>query len=123
MILTEDTDIGNYHIQAYELGAITVNTTVYAKSLIISPFELISNWAPQSLDKLKNEDFEPVLNLSPQIVLLGTGVKFKIPPAKQIAPLYQQKLGVEYMDTGAACRTYTALTSEGRKVVAALLIN
>lgn len=122
MILTEDTGIGDYHIRAYKPGAVTVNDTVYNKSLIVSAYALIPDWAPQSLDELKDEHLKPILEIKPEIVLLGTGVTFKMPPPKQIAPLYQRKLGVECMDTGAACRTYAALMSEGRKVVAALLI-
>lgn len=122
MILNEDSGIGDYQIRAYEPGAVTVNETVYTKSLIVSAYKLVADWAPQSLDELKNEDFKPILEVGPEIVLLGTGISFKMPAQKQLAPLYLEKLGVECMDTGAACRTYTALMSEGRKVVAALLI-
>lgn len=123
MILNEDSGISDYHIKAYQPGAITINTSAYTNSLIVSAHTLIPHWAPRSLDELQDEHFRPILNLNPQIVLLGTGVTFKMPRTKQIAPLYKQKLGVECMDTGAACRTYTALIAEGRNVVAALLIS
>ena len=123
MILSEDDmGMGDYHIRGYEPGAIHINHDVYTKSLIISPFRLILDWPPQSLAELKDDHFDPLLALSPDIVLLGTGLRCTLPPARQLAPLYQKQLGVESMDTGAACRTYMALMSEGRKVVAALLI-
>jgi len=122
MILNEDAGIGDYQIRAYEPGAITINETVYTKSVIVSAYKLIADWAPQSLDELRDKHFNLILEADPEIVLLGTGVNFKMPAQKQLAPLYLEKLGVECMDTGAACRTYTALMSEGRKVVAALLI-
>ncbi len=122
MILTEDTGMGDYHIRAYEPGAITVNEKTYHNSLIISPSKLITDWPPQSLESLQEADFEPILALSPEVVLLGTGNRFIMPPPKKLSPLYIKNLGVECMDTGAACRTYAALMSEGRRVVAALLI-
>ncbi len=123
MILTEDSGIGDYHIRAYEAGAITVNETVYRKSLIVSPYELNSDWPPQSLADLTREHFEPILAMKPEVVLFGTGRQFKMPPPAKLALLYENRMGVEYMDTGAACRTYAALMSEGRRVVAALLID
>jgi uncharacterized protein len=39
-----------------------------------------------------------------------------------LAPLYQAGIGVEVMDTRAACRTYNILLAEGRRVVAALIV-
>ena len=122
MILTQDTGTGKYQIRAYDPGAITINETVYRSSLIISPNELITNWVPESLAALTDEHFAPILALQPEIVIIGTGLHFTMPPPQQLAPLYLEKYGVECMDTGAACRTYTVLASEGRNVVAALII-
>ena len=122
MILTQHIDGAHYQIRAYEPGAITVNETVYHRSLIVSADTLITDWPPSSLHALDSGHFAPLLALKPEIVILGTGLHFIMPPAKQLAPLYHGKYGVECMDTGAACRTYTALVSEGRNVVAALLI-
>ncbi len=122
MILTEDKGIGDYHIRAYEPGAITVNETIYRKSLIVSPVHLIDDWPPQSLGALKEAHLQAILDLKPEIVIIGTGQRFTLPPVEKLATLYQGRIGVECMDTGAACRTYTALMSEGRHVVAALLI-
>lgn len=123
MILTEDKSHGDYQIRAYIPGMITINDNTYTRSLIISPHDLIIDWAPQSLAELRTDDLNKILALKPEIVILGTGKRFVLPPPAQLAPLHQARLGVECMDTGAACRTYTALASEGRRVVAALLIN
>lgn len=122
MLITEDKSDARYQIRAYEPGKVTVNQTHYTNSIIISPDNLITDWAPQSLTELAPEHLEPILKLKPSIVILGTGQQFLMPKAALLAPLYTQKLGVESMDTGAACRTYTALMAEGRNVVAALLI-
>lgn len=122
MILTEDKGIGDYHIRAYEAGAITVNEITYRKSLIVSPFRLIVDWPPQSLNELNEAHLQAILDLTPKIVIIGTGRHFALPPTEKLAAFYEGRIGVECMDTGAACRTYTALMSEGRHVVAALLI-
>ena len=122
MILIQNIDDTQHQIHAYEPGAITVNETIYHHSLIVSADTLITDWPPSSLQTLTATHFEPIFALKPEIIILGTGLHFIMPPAKQLAPLYQKQYGVECMDTGAACRTYTALVSEGRNVVAALLI-
>lgn len=123
MILNQDSSDAKFQIRAYELGRITVNETVYQHSLIISAEHLISDWRPQSLQELKPEHWQAALALKPEVILLGTGERFQMPAQHLLAPVYQQKLGVEIMDTRAACRTYMALIAEGRKVLAALLIN
>ncbi len=122
MILTQDTSDAPFQIRAYGDGIITVNENVYQKSLIISAQTLITDWPPQSFQELTEKDWAPVLDLKPELVLLGTGRQFKMPHPSLLAPLYLKKIGVESMDTGAACRTYTALIAEGRNVVAALII-
>jgi uncharacterized protein len=90
---------------------------------LISPTELISDWRPQLLDELTLEDLEPLLALAPEIVILGAGVKQRFPPMEWMAALMSRGIGCDVMDTGAACRTYNVLVSEGRKVVAAIFVN
>ena len=121
-MLNEDKSHSDYQIKAYTPGAITVNDTTYHQSLIIAPTTLIDDWPPQCLAELKHQHLDTILALAPEIVILGSGRAFQLPSKGQLAPLYQQLLGVECMDTGAACRTYMALNSENRRVVAALLI-
>lgn len=123
MLLNEDTGIGNYHIQAYDAESVTINKSLYTSSMIVSPYILIPEWEPKSLEDLKAEHFQSVLSLNPEVVILGTGKKFIFPPQEKLMLLFQKRIGIESMDTGAACRTYTALISEGRKIVAALIIN
>lgn len=122
MILTQDTSDAPFQIRGYKDGAITVNETIYQKSLIISANQLITDWLPQSFQELTATDWDAVIELKPELVLFGTGQQFKMPRPSMLAPLYLKKIGVESMDTGAACRTFMALLAEGRKVVAALLI-
>lgn len=122
MELSEDRAPKGYQIKAYAPGEIQVNENSYTHSLIISAETLITDWRPQSLTDLKVLDWQIIIDLAPEVVLLGTGLTFKVPPAALLAPLYQNNIGVEFMDTGAACRTYIVLASENRTVIAALLI-
>ena len=123
MLLTEDTGIGNYYIRAYDTESITINEMLYTSSVIISPFKLITDWEPKSLENLRSEHVHTVLSLNPEVVIFGTGKKFIFPVKEKLKLFLQKRIGIEFMDTGAACRTYTALMSEGRKIVAALIIN
>jgi uncharacterized protein len=112
----------DFRIRAYRPGEITVNDSVYTKSLLITAKELIADWPPQAFADFQPEYWSQVLNLKPGIVLFGTGEKFQMPKPSFLAPLYQSRIPVESMDTAAACRTFMALTAEGRSVLAALLI-
>ena len=78
-------------------------------------------WAPASFDALAAADFESLLEQRPELVVLGTGDRQRFPHPRLTAALTAVRIGVEAMDTRAACRTYNILMSEGRKVVAALL--
>lgn len=122
MIINEDTSNAEYQIRAYQPGAIQVNETTYQRSIIVTAWKLITDWPPQSLDQLRQEDFEPIFAFKPEIVLLGTGITFAKPKNELLDVFYTSDVGIEYMDTGSACRTFTALSAEGRHVVAALLI-
>jgi uncharacterized protein len=111
-----------YQIRAYAPGAITINDTVYHNSLIISPQKLIENWAPQTIGDLTAESFSAVIELKPAILLIGTGSEHVFLATDIYGHLINLGIGVEVMSTGAACRTYNALSAEDRNVVAALVI-
>ena len=68
------------------------------------------------------DSFEQVLALRPELVILGSGPLLRFVPAQLLRPLIERRIGVETMDTPAACRTFNVLVSEGRAVVAALLL-
>lgn len=123
MILTKDSNDAHFQIRSYRPGSIVVNDNAYQHSLLIAADQLITDWSPQSLLELTPEDWRIALELNPELILLGTGRQFKMPPHSLLAPIYAKKIGIECMDTGAACRTYMALVAEGRRVLAALLIN
>ncbi len=106
----------------YGTGYVMVNQMRYERSLIILPDRIIEDWPAQTFEQLAVEHFEYLLSLQPEIVLLGTGTTLRFPHPSLTKTLIAAKIGVEVMDTSAACRTYNILTAEGRRVAAALLV-
>lgn len=121
MELNQDSGTGQYHIRGYGIDFIQINDEKIDHSIIVTPDKLIT-WPPQSLTELNATHFLPLFDLQPTIVLLGTGPRLSFPSPARLADFYTKKIGIEVMDTAAACRTYAVLMSEGRKVAAALLI-
>ncbi len=121
MIVNQDHNHGDYEIHCYEPGKLTVNDTVYDRSVIVST-HVLEEWQPQRFDELSLESFASILALRPEVVLLGTGNQLIFPDPKLLVPFYEAQIGVEVMSTLAACRTFNVLMSESRNVVAGLLI-
>ncbi len=111
-----------FNIRAFEPGRIRVNERDYTDNLILTPGRLLENWSARNIETLCAEHFEAVLELEPDILLLGTGEAQVFPPAACFARLMQRRIGIEIMDTAAACRTYNILAAEDRRVAAALLL-
>ena len=109
-----------YQIQRVDSQNVTINHQVYARSIILMP-ESLTDWAVESFDTLEVTHFQQLAALHPELVLLGTGLQIRFPASALLVPLLEQRIGIEVMDTRAACRTYTILVAEGRTVAAALL--
>jgi uncharacterized protein len=114
---------GGFAIRAYSASGIRVGDIEYTRSLILSAAGVIADWRPRSTTELEPGDFAAVLQLDPDILLLGTGSELRFPRPALTGQLLQSGIGVEVMDTAAACRTYNILLSEQRRVVAALLLD
>ena len=108
-------------ISAYSAGAITIRGARYAQSLVVTANRIIEDWPPGTHAEVRADHIEIIVRLEPEIVLLGTGDRLVFPPVEVLAPLHTAGIGVEVMDTGAACRSYNFLVNEGRRVAAALL--
>jgi uncharacterized protein len=121
MQLAQERNTGGYMIKQYQPGEIHINNEIYTQSIIVCRDQIIL-WQAQDISSLKISSLTHISNLNPQILLLGTGCTQQFLPEKLMANILEQKIGLEVMDTHAACRTYNLLASEGRKVVAALLI-
>ncbi len=109
-------------ISAYASGQVTVNGEAITTSVIVTPKRIIHDWLPAVFEEMQAAHLERFARLDPEIILIGTGDTLRFPPAAWTAAYLARGIGVEVMDTAAACRTYNVLLSEDRRVVAALLI-
>lgn len=96
--------------------------TLTETSFILAPEQLQLSWTPTTLNALAAEDIEPILQYMPEVILLGTGQKLQFPAAEILAPIHRAGVGIEVMDSHAACRTYNILAAEGRVVVLAVIL-
>jgi uncharacterized protein len=122
MKFTLDRPATLYVVRGYSPGLLRIGQREFTRSVIVSAASLIDDWRPQNIGELAAEDLEPALALRPEVLLLGSGARQVFPPHELLARLHAARIGVEIMDTGAACRTYNVLVGEGRAVAAALII-
>jgi uncharacterized protein len=122
MPLALDENRAAYQVRGYKPGTIQVNELTYNCSVVVSADTLIADWPPQKLGELTRLHLDAIIKLKPAILLLGTGAVLEFPALEVYGDLINLGIGVEIMNTSAACKTYNALTSENRNVVAALII-
>lgn len=126
MKLHLDTASGFNSITGHGPGFVAVNGDSISNPVIVLPDKLINPWpiaaAAVSVATLAIADFAELFGLKPELVVFGSGAVFRFPDRRLMAAFAEARIGFEVMDTPAACRTYNVLTSEGRRVAAALLI-
>lgn len=122
MKFSEDTHAGNYAIQAYHEDAISINGRRFEQSLVVAPQHLQPEWPVDSMEQLSAEQLQKLVDLQPEVIIIGTGKQIRFPHPEVYAHVVQQGVGIEFMDSGAACRTYNVLLSEDRAVVAAIIL-
>jgi len=115
-------DAHRYFVRSYGSGWVNISEREIRQSLIVTPEQLVTDWPPQAFADLEESHFEAVAQLTPEIVVLGTGSRQQFPSPRLIRSLLAKGIGVEVMDTAAACRTYNIIMLEGRRVAAALLM-
>lgn len=113
---------GTNVITRHEPDALWVGNARFSHSLIVPWQGAVLPWAPARPDELGAEHFEALLALQPELVIFGSGPRLKFVSPALMRALIERRIGVETMDTPAACRTYNVLVSEGRSAVAALLL-
>jgi uncharacterized protein len=109
-------------IQSHGPGWMVVGGQRYEQSLIVSATGWVQAWDCSRLEALAPSHFEQLLPAQPEVVLFGSGARLRFVAPALLRPLIERGIGVETMDTMAAARTYNILAAEGRRVVAALLI-
>ncbi len=114
---------GTNVITRHAPGELWVGSVRFTHSVRVPWKGDVEPWAPQRIEQLAEQHFAELLALKPEVVLFGSGARLTFVAPGLLRALIDARIGVETMDTAAACRTFNVLASEGRAVVAALLIS
>ena len=112
----------NNLITGYSADFVEINRQRYTSSFIVMADKLLLDWQATDFLSLTAGHFVKIIELKPEVVLLGTGEKHQFLHPKITQNLIENGIPIECMTTAAACRTYNILMSEGRKVMAALIL-
>lgn len=104
-------------------GRVTINERRFGTSFVVSGERLVEGWRPRRVADLLPTDLEPLFALQPTVILLGTGPRHTFPAPAVLAAALTRGIGLEAMDNAAAARTFAVLAGEGRRVVAAFLVD
>jgi len=121
MKMVADRMEGQNAISRHGPDGVLVNGVEHTESVLVPWRGDVVAWHAASFESLAAEHFARVVALRPELVVFGSGARLRFPKPAVIRPLIDARIGVETMDSAAACRTYNVLLAEGRNVVAALL--
>jgi uncharacterized protein len=121
MKLQSDQVGSSNRITGYGLGYVAVNEVRIARSVVVTPDRLLEDWAPDDFSRISPACCRLLDELEIEVALLGTGASQQFPRDDLVGRFASRGIGLEIMDTAAACRTYNILMAEGRSVAAMLL--
>jgi uncharacterized protein len=113
---------GQNQFTGYGSGYVAVNNQRYERSLVVTPEVIHDTWPVTGVDAIGAGELAFLLELKPEILLLGTGTTHRFPGITAMREFARAQIGVESMDTPAACRTFNILMAEGRNVIAAIIV-
>ncbi len=110
-------------VQGYGPGYFRIGGTDYTQTVLLMPKQRPTLWSTgATLETWTDADLAPLLTSGCALVLIGSGKRWVMPPAPVLQACTAAGIGLEVMDSGAACRTYNLLVSEGRRVAALLWV-
>ncbi|TNF33974.1 MAG: hypothetical protein EP315_07825 [Gammaproteobacteria bacterium] len=122
MKFSEDFSSGTNIIHGYNHSGININGVVYSTSLVVSNHELVTDWPVPAIDELETQHLDIILQSEPEVIIIGTGKRLQFPAPELYRSVLERGMAIEFMDSGAACRTYTILLSENRRVTAGIIL-
>ncbi|MDX1561303.1 MAG: MTH938/NDUFAF3 family protein [Gammaproteobacteria bacterium] len=120
--MTRESSASNL-IRAWEDGRIRVGEQWLTEHCIVTAETIVRDWAVTDSRRVTIDDLAPALSLDPELIIIGAGNTARSPDVDLMAELAERSIGVEFMQTSAACRTYNVLVHEGRRVAAALIVD
>ncbi|MDV0439851.1 Mth938-like domain-containing protein [Xanthomonas sacchari] len=122
MQLTQDLPDYAYALRMADGRQAKVNDRLLTRSFILAPDTLVEDWQAPLAGDLQPQHLQPLLDLNPALVILGTGERQVFPAAAVMALFLTRGIGVEVMNNAAAARTYNVLAAEGRRVAVGFLL-
>ncbi len=110
-----------YRFGSFSTHGVQIDNKIYTTSLIIMPDILIPDWSPIAIEQLTSLHLSTILDLQPELILLGTGYSQQFVRPDVLKDLPGRNIGIDIMSSRAACRTYNILASEGRRVAAGII--
>lgn len=110
-------------ISKLEAGRIWVHGTAFESSVLVPWRGEVQAWPVEGIADLQPAHFEAITGFVPELVIFGSGEKHRFVSPALYRALIERRIGVETMDTAAACRTFNVLVNEGRKVLGAFLLD
>jgi uncharacterized protein len=121
MKLQADRMEGQNAISRHGVEGVVVNGVEHRQSVLVPWRGPVLPWGIAGFADLTAAHFAAIAALEPELVVFGSGTRIRFPSPALLPALMSRRIGLETMDTAAACRTYNVLLAEGRSVVAALL--
>ena len=112
---------GSNAISRHGPDGVAVDGVEHTQSVIVPWVGEVLRWDVANFDGLNLEHFQRLAALKPELVIFGSGARLRFVKPALLKPLFDARIGVETMDSAAACRTYNVLLAESRAVVAALI--
>ena len=109
------------YVRAAGEDGIRIGDDYYSSSIIITPESVHPDWGVSGFSDLNTDSLGLLLKHEPELVIVGTGDTQYFPAHELLVPFYQAGIGIEFMTTAAACRTFNILVMEERNVVAGLI--
>ena len=110
-------------IISYSNGSFRLKDSLLKRNIVISKNCLIENWIVESYHNLATRHLDQIISWQPELIIIGSGSVPSFPNGELIEHTASKNIGLEIMDTGAACRSYNLLIDEGRDVVACLFLS
>ena len=122
MELQLENDPLGYRVGSFVDNTVAIGEVRYTTSVIVTPEKVVRDWPPQHPGGLTIDDLGTILALEPELILVGTGNALRFPDSVILKGVIRVGIGIDFMDSRAACRTYNILAAEGRHVAAGIII-
>lgn len=116
MRLSLDDSGQRFVIRGFTDTLVRINNEELTRSFLMTPEQIKGDIALTSVSDLTADHVDDLCIDDPEVLIIGTGARTLRGSAEFQAQILCRGIGLEFMDTGAACRTFTVLASELRRV-------